>query len=198
MRGEQMDSRVLGLLLALLTLPAAAQTVVDGDTLKLDGVTYRIWGIDAAETKQACADGWMAGKEATAAMLDLVKGCTVTCEAKAKDRYGRTVALPCRWRRPWRGDGEPAWRGAFTRYSSDYISQERAAIGANRRACERLREALGLAGAEQRRPVPPIESREPMLPLRLSRSLLGQLRWTWGPADADMLHGAAVRPRSGV
>jgi hypothetical protein len=27
------------------------QTVVDGDTIKLNGTTYRIWGIDAAETK---------------------------------------------------------------------------------------------------------------------------------------------------
>jgi endonuclease YncB( thermonuclease family) len=52
--------------------------VTDGDTIKLEGTTYRIWGIDAAESKQACADGWM----------------------------------------------------AFTRYSSDYVSQERAAIGA--------------------------------------------------------------------
>ena len=47
--------RVLGLLLALVALPAAAQTVVDGDTIKLDGITYRIWGIDAAETSQSIA-----------------------------------------------------------------------------------------------------------------------------------------------
>jgi hypothetical protein len=37
-----------------------------------------------------------------------------------------------------------AW--AFTRYSSDYIRQEKAAIGAPaRRACARVREGLGLA-----------------------------------------------------
>ena len=41
---------MLGALLALLAMPAAAQTVVDGDTIKLDGTTFRIWGIDAAET----------------------------------------------------------------------------------------------------------------------------------------------------
>jgi endonuclease YncB( thermonuclease family) len=88
-----MDSRTLGLLLALLAVPAAAQTVVDGDTIKLEGTTIRIWGIDAAETKQACADGWMAGREATAPVMELVKGRAVACEAKATDRYGRTVAL---------------------------------------------------------------------------------------------------------
>jgi hypothetical protein len=36
---------------------AAAQTITDGDTLKQGGVTYRLWGIDAAEAKQVCADG---------------------------------------------------------------------------------------------------------------------------------------------
>jgi len=39
-----MDFRVLSVLVALWALPAAAQTVVDGDTIKLDGTTYRIWG----------------------------------------------------------------------------------------------------------------------------------------------------------
>jgi endonuclease YncB( thermonuclease family) len=58
-------------------------------------------------------------------------GRTITCEVKATDRYGRTVAL-CR------ADGLDleaamvsagmAW--AFTRYSGDYIAEERAAIGA--------------------------------------------------------------------
>jgi endonuclease YncB( thermonuclease family) len=109
--------------LILFASSAAAQTVTDGDTIKLDGVTFRIWGIDAAETKQACADGWMAGREATAAMLELVRGRTITCEAKAKDRYGRTVAL-C----------EP-------------MASTLAPWG----ACARLREALGLAGEEQGR-----------------------------------------------
>jgi endonuclease YncB( thermonuclease family) len=67
-----------------------------------------------------------------------------------KDRYGRTVALCC-------ADGRDmgvlmvsagmAW--AFTRYSSDFISQERAAIGTKLGGCARLREALGLAGKKQ-------------------------------------------------
>ena len=126
-----MNSRVLAVVLALLAMPAAAQTVVDGDTIKVDGTTYRIWGIDAAETKQACADGWMAGQEASKAMLELVTGRKITCEPRVTDRYGRTVAL-CR------ADGVDlgasmvsagmAW--AFTRYSSDYVGQERVAIGA--------------------------------------------------------------------
>ena len=44
----------LSVLVAALTLaasPAFAESVrvVDGDTLKIDGVTYRLWGIDAPE-----------------------------------------------------------------------------------------------------------------------------------------------------
>ena len=112
-------------------LPSVAQTITDGDTIKLGGTTYRLWGIDAAETHQACADGWPAGVEASKALLKLMRGRTVTCEPRTKDRYGRTVAL-CR------ADGEDlgtamvragmAW--AFTRYSSDYVGAEWAAIDA--------------------------------------------------------------------
>jgi len=42
-----------------------------------------------------------------------------------------------------------AW--AFTRYSSDYVGQERAAIGGPARGPQaRLQEAMGLAGKEPR------------------------------------------------
>jgi endonuclease YncB( thermonuclease family) len=115
----------------LLATPAAAQRVIDGDTIEMDGTRWRLWGIDAPETHQACVDGWRAGLEATAAMRKLMEGRTVVCELRGHDRYKRSIGL-CR------ADGEDlgaemvstgmAW--AFTRYSSDYIGQERAAIGA--------------------------------------------------------------------
>src|SRR5436309_2331753 len=51
----------IGALGALLTMPAAAQTVTDGDTIKLDGITYRIWRIDAAEIGMpVLTAGWRA------------------------------------------------------------------------------------------------------------------------------------------
>jgi endonuclease YncB( thermonuclease family) len=115
----------------LIAAPAFAQTVTDGDTIKLDGTKWRLWGIDAPETHQTCADGWPAGLEATATMRKLIGGKTVVCEFRGHDRYKRSIGL-CR------AGGEDlgaemvragmAW--AFTRYSSDYISQEKAAIGA--------------------------------------------------------------------
>lgn len=106
-------------------VPASAQTITDGDTLKLNGTIYRLWGIDAPETKQDCPDGWPAGRLATTRLQALIQGKTVVCEAKDRDRYGRTVAI-CR------ASGEDlgaimvrqgmAW--AFVRYSRDYVDQE--------------------------------------------------------------------------
>ncbi len=124
----------------MLALPAAAQTAVDGDTIKLNGTTYRLWGIDAAEAKQWCGD-YAAGVIAAGALVTLMKGRSVECEAKTTDRYGRTVAI-CR------ADGEDlskamvrlgmAW--AFTRYSHDYLAEEASAkaenLGVHARTCK--------------------------------------------------------------
>ena len=50
-------SAVLALVSLTLATPVFAQAAIDGDTIKLDGMTYRLWGIDAPESKQACGDG---------------------------------------------------------------------------------------------------------------------------------------------
>jgi endonuclease YncB( thermonuclease family) len=44
-------------LAAALCQPAAAQVIVDGDTIELKGATFRLHGIDAPELEQVCADG---------------------------------------------------------------------------------------------------------------------------------------------
>lgn len=123
--------KLIAALALFAVVPAQAQTVTDGDTIKLAGTTYRLWGIDAPETRQSCADGWPAGVEASNKMRGLVAGHAVTCEPRAKDRYGRTVAL-CRADEQDLGaamvSAGMAW--AFTRYSGDYVEQERAAIDA--------------------------------------------------------------------
>jgi endonuclease YncB( thermonuclease family) len=115
-------------------------TVTDGDTIKLKGVTYRLWGIDAPETKQRCAD-YPSGALATGMLVKLMKGKTITCEDRGLDRYGRTIGL-CR------ADGQDlgadmvrlgmAW--AFVRYSRDYVEQEVRAradnLGIHAHGCE--------------------------------------------------------------
>jgi endonuclease YncB( thermonuclease family) len=102
MRGGPVKVTVALMLLMAAGTPVAAQTVVDGDTLKLDGSTYRLWGIDAPESKQWCGD-YPAGIMATGTLQMLIKGKTVVCKPKATDRYGRTVAI-CR------ADGEDLGR----------------------------------------------------------------------------------------
>lgn len=68
--------------------------VHDGDTLRINGHSIRIWGIDAAELKQTCTQGGSVvpcGLMAREALERLVKGQTVTCIAKGKS-YQRIVA----------------------------------------------------------------------------------------------------------
>lgn len=127
--------------LAGVAMPAAAQPIItDGDTIKLNGTIYRLWGIDAPETKQDCPDGWPAGRLATTHLQSLIAGRNVICERKDTDRYGRTVAV-CRAGGEDLGaimvrDGY-AW--AFVRYSRDYAGQEErakaAGLGVHRHGC---------------------------------------------------------------
>jgi endonuclease YncB( thermonuclease family) len=52
----------LGIVAGLvLGQPAAARTVVDGDTIELKGTIFRWHGIEAPELPQVCADGWPQG-----------------------------------------------------------------------------------------------------------------------------------------
>lgn len=71
-------------------------TIVDGDTLKMNGESYRLAGIDAMEAKQSCqhSDGtqWPCGAEATAKLREFVGTREVTCEVQSRDRYRRFIA----------------------------------------------------------------------------------------------------------
>ena len=129
----------LWLLAITITLAAGSPSVgqpasiTDGDTLKLGGTIYRLWGIDAPETKQDCSNAWPAGRLAATRLQSLVQGRAVVCEAKDKDRYGRTIAI-CRAAGQDLGaimvrEGM-AW--AFVRYSPDYVREEEAARAAGR------------------------------------------------------------------
>lgn len=115
----------IALALATIAFAAAAQTVVDGDTLKLNGAPRRLWGIDAPELHQACPDRWPAGRLSASRLQELVLGQEVICQEKSRDRYGRIVAI-CRSSGADVGgilvrEGL-AW--AFTRYSGDYVGEE--------------------------------------------------------------------------
>ncbi len=104
--------------------------VVDGDTLKIGDQSYRIHGIDAPEIGQTCGP-WACGKDAANALLGLVSGERVRCEAVDTDRYGRTVARCFAGERDIGAamvDAGLAW--AFRKFSMDYAVLEDAAKAA--------------------------------------------------------------------
>ena len=113
--------------------PVAAQHVVDGDTIKLDGVIYQLHGIDAPETPQICADGWPAGYEAEEYLGRLIDGKHISCIGISRNGDGESVAI-CN------ADGVDlgaamvtgGYAFAFVPYSARYISQEDAAMSARR------------------------------------------------------------------
>jgi endonuclease YncB( thermonuclease family) len=136
LRGTYWASLAIALLTVVATpyQAALAQSVrvIDGDTIVINKVHYRLWGIDAPETHELCPDGWPAGRAATTYIRGLLKGHAVTCDARGRDKYGRTIGL-CH------ADGVDiqaemvkagmAW--AFVRYSRDYVDEEGAANGAH-------------------------------------------------------------------
>jgi endonuclease YncB( thermonuclease family) len=119
---------------AALAASASAQTLVgqataiDGDSLSVGGLSVRLFGIDAPETRQKCTrDGtqWACGEEAARQLGSLIEGRQVRCRGNGTDAYGRTVAV-CE------ASGlelnktmvTQGWALAFRSYSADYIADE--------------------------------------------------------------------------
>ena len=126
----------LAILLLLLGSPVAAigqslagtATVIDGDTIKVDGQAIRLFGIDAPEADQTCdreGVSWECGKAATQQLTSLVDGRTVECSVQGTDSYGRSVAIctvgyteiNCTM-------VEQGWAVAYRTYSSTYVPDE--------------------------------------------------------------------------
>ena len=123
---------------------------IDGNTIKMDGTTYRLWGIDAPELDQRCyPQGWRAGIVAARALAAMIERRPVICEAKAQDSYGRTVAL-CRVGGRDLGAAMvvSGMALAVTADGGDYVEQEvQSEAGARRHPCPRLSGAFGVASA---------------------------------------------------
>jgi endonuclease YncB( thermonuclease family) len=111
--------------LVILLAWAAAQavsfsgraSVVDGDTIEVRGVTIRLWGIDAVESRQTCLDAR-----------------SQPCQKRRKDRFGRVVAVCSvggvninRWL------VEQGWALDFARFSGGYFAQAEAVARQHRR-----------------------------------------------------------------
>ena len=66
-------------------------SVHDGDTLRVDGQRWRLWGVDAPELDQTCGRQ-PCGEQARDALSDLVAGHVVVCEARGRS-YDRLVGV---------------------------------------------------------------------------------------------------------
>ena len=98
-----MRAAFLALAALLVAGPAHAEltgraSVIDADTLEIQGQRIRLQGVDAPEKTQTCeaADGkpYRCGQKAALALDDWIAGRPVTCtEAANRDRYGRLIAF---------------------------------------------------------------------------------------------------------
>jgi endonuclease YncB( thermonuclease family) len=111
---------------------AGAALVVDGDTIKLRGVTVRMEGIDAPEARQPCMldrAPWACGEAAKQFLVALIDGREVTCRGRGADRYGRQLAT-C-WAGPQLNLNATmvlaGYALAYRQYSAAYVSEEDAA-----------------------------------------------------------------------
>ena len=70
--------------------------VIDGDTLALGSRHVRLWGIDAPELAQTCANQfglrYHCGAEARDWLAAFLSDQLVRCETKKTDSYGRDIA----------------------------------------------------------------------------------------------------------
>jgi endonuclease YncB( thermonuclease family) len=108
---------------------AGTASVIDGDTIDIDGKRVRLEGIDAPETAQVCrrANGgeWSCGRAAADALAQLVGTRRVTCRDEGTDKYDRVLGV-C----SVEGveiNAELVRRGyawAFVKYSERYVKQE--------------------------------------------------------------------------
>lgn len=116
---------------------SADVTITDADTIKIDGTTYRLWGIDAPEMGQQCEnDGnyYDCGDLARMGLVAFLADDVPTCEKVATDRYKRVVA-----RCSVEGLDIGSWlvnRGLaldYARYSKGYYASEQDAAEAEER-----------------------------------------------------------------
>ena len=109
-------------------------SVIDGDTIEVDGSRIRLHGVDAPESAQNCLAGgtrWPCGRDATRALALQVEGQSVACDERDRDRYGRIVAV-CRFGgkdlNAWLVAN--GWALAYRRYSAAYAGEEASAKAA--------------------------------------------------------------------
>lgn len=112
-------------------------TVIDGDTIEIQGHRIRLHGIDAPESSQWCTDEGgstvRCGQQAALVLDSLLQRQNCRFEVLDTDRYGRAVAT-C-----YVGETNvnawlvrEGWALAYRKYSEDYVSAEQQAQSGGR------------------------------------------------------------------
>lgn len=74
---------------------AGELVISDGDSFKVNGERFRLWGIDAPELDQKCStqtvSSYSCGQAAKAALYAILKENKFTCKKRSTDRYRRSV-----------------------------------------------------------------------------------------------------------
>ena len=89
------SSRLFGQMTAdprIISAAADQVAVIDGDTLRLDGVVVRLSDVQALPRGQSCAAGPDCGSQATAVLAGLVRNQRVDCRVNGHDTMGRPAA----------------------------------------------------------------------------------------------------------
>jgi endonuclease YncB( thermonuclease family) len=100
---EKFMHALIAILVLIAVSPswAADAIIKDGDTLALDGPTYRLDGIDAPELDQVCIDDkgatWACGIEARDRLIALIGKRAVRCDDKGPDTVYRTRRIGICW-----------------------------------------------------------------------------------------------------
>jgi endonuclease YncB( thermonuclease family) len=74
-------------------------TVLDGDSIEVDGQLIRIYGIDAPELEQDCYSGNMkfrCGAQSSTYLSDMIYGQPIRCQVNEIDKYDRILGS-CMW-----------------------------------------------------------------------------------------------------
>jgi endonuclease YncB( thermonuclease family) len=107
---------------------AGRASVVDGDTIEIQGTRIRLHGIDAPEGGQVCQiadEAYRCGQRAALVLSDHLGSRMVRCIQIDVDQWGRSVAK-CSVGGQDIGARmvEKGWAVAYRRYSGDYIAHE--------------------------------------------------------------------------
>lgn len=87
--GKEISSEILA------TQVTGKIRVIDGDTIKLDGESIRLVGMDAPELKQNCytlqQQEWACGQQAKIFLDQLIKNSDIQCKIFGTDKYSRSL-----------------------------------------------------------------------------------------------------------